>query len=334
MATKEAAAAPTFRKGAEAAKEAAKRTAFRKTNFLSIDDGDHVIVRFLTEPTDWITVDQHQMVTTKEKPSNAKGNWPTKMGAVCRHDPAFEAIFDSCYICDEMLPEMKPKEQQTCKPKPRTWALAVLREEVREGGKLKGYRDQTREVAKLDKDGKATKETTKEKAYVVCNFAYDNFFKPLAQLAGVHGTLLDRDYHITREGENLDTGYTPIHLDPVPAKNPETGTMEKFDLREAHFMQRYEDAPVLGDLVFERCSDEFYGRFFDKNVTIEDDDDNGPAEKAKPSNEVDPEKLKSLANRVKGYKPGQEGEVDGGDETTGGETTEDASADDGPQDLG
>jgi hypothetical protein len=310
----QAAAPPSFRRGAEAAKEASKRAHFARTNFLSIQEGEAEIIRSLTDVEGWITVDQHAFVPTKKKPASSKSdNWPSAMGAVCRYDPAFEGIYTDCYICDKILPTLSPKDQKKNRPKPRVWALAVLREEVREDGELIGFRDQTREIAQTDDSGKATGETAKEKAYVVCNFAYDNFFKPLAvQASRRGGTILDRDWYITREGSGLETDYIPTNLDPIPAKNPD-GEMEIFDLRKDYFMERYKDAPELGQAVAERASDDFYGRFFDTTVVAEGDDgdEDTPSEKPKPSNEVDPARLKELASRVKGYSKPEDAEANG-----------------------
>lgn len=284
-----------FRKGAEAAKEAVKSAGnFAKTNFFGLGDGETAILRFLTDADDWITVDQHQMVPTKGKPADypKDARWPEKMGCVCRKDPAFD--FGECYVCENLVDGKKVK-----KPGARQWALACLREEVMEGGKVVGYRDKTREVVIPEKDGQPEKKVT-EKAIVVVNMAYKNFFSILEGFAGRYGTILDRDYWIKRSGDDTSTTYQVVPIDPIQTQDG------IFDLREPQFMARYEHNLDLGEIISERASDEFYAKFFDPRFTVEDGkiikagDASAPAPEA-PESDVDPDRMEALASRVKGY---------------------------------
>lgn len=285
-----------FRTGAEAAKDAAKSSGgFARTNFFGLGDGDTAIIRLLTDANAWITVDQHQMVPTKPKPADysADAKWPEKMGSVCRKDPAFE--FGECYICENLVDGKKVK-----KAAPRQWALACLREEVIEEGKIVGYKDKTREVTIPAKDGQPERTVT-EKAIVVVNMAYKNFFSLLEGFAGRYGTVLDRDYWIKRNGDDKDTSYNIVPIDPI--QTPEG----IFDLREPKFMERYETDLDLATVITERADDEFYAKFFDPRFTVIDDkvvpSGSAPAVSAPQAQdpEVDPDRLAALASRVKGY---------------------------------
>lgn len=304
-----------FRTGAEAAEEASKSTQFAKTHYFSLSENENdpnntAILRFLTEKTDWIVVDQHNSVPTRPAPADAKGNWPSKMGAVCRRDVALKAMYPDCFICDHLVNGTTIKKASA-----RTWAYAVLREEVIENGQVVGIRDQTREVAKVDADGKATGEVYEEKAIVVVNMGFKNFFSALQGFANHYKTVLDRDYLIKRKGSGTDTIYSIIPLDPIT-----TGDGTVFDLRNPQFADRYQPSQPLGEVVLERSSNDFYARFFDTRVPIPASNGTAastqatatpaaaaaaaPAETPRPGGDMDPARVQALAERVKGYSAG------------------------------
>jgi hypothetical protein len=257
-------------RGVKAAQQSA--AGFARTTFFSLKDGDSATLRFLTDadPTEvapgvlaggWITVLQHQNVQTKSAPTGFQGNWPGHMTAVCRAQNLTELGIDSpfadCALC------MSGSKQTQ-----RTWALAVLREEVRDAGRTTGFRDITREVVVKEGEKPVT-----EPAIVVINLGRRNFFGPISGWYGRNGTVLDRDFAVTRTGDGLDTLYGPIGLDPIG-----TADGRVFDLRDPEFMSRYLPdvegptgyatasdkmlVPVLSD----RMSDAYYGKFFDTRV--------------------------------------------------------------------
>lgn len=304
-----------FRRGAEAAKEASKGAAFDRTKFFGIEDKEKIVVRFLTDANidpatidaehpegygAWITVQQHQMVTTKARPDDypKDSKWPERMGAVCRKDPGIAA--DDCYICDFLVDGKKLK-----KPSGRTWAWACIREEVVEDGKLQGYKDKTREVTRKKPDSEET-ETIVEKDVVVVNMGWKNFFSILSGYAGHYGTVLDRDYVITRDGDDTSTTYSIIGLDPIVIDDKGT----RLDMRNPEHLKRYgwgsalEAEEALVAVISERASDEFYARFFDPRVQVKDDQVISTGATATPVAEqadADPARLAELASRVKGY---------------------------------
>jgi hypothetical protein len=288
-------------RGSKAAEKSA--SSFARTTFFSLKDGEKDLIRFLTdsEPVEvngklvggWITVFQHQNVATKSAPAGFKGNWPGHMTAICRKQDLTELGIpeaDDCFLCELNDPNIKLTK--------RTWALAVQRQEVREGGKIVGYKDVKRDVTQTNPDG-STGATTQEPSIVVINLGYRNFFGPVEGYASLYGTVLDRDFVVKRKGSTTDTVYTPIGLDPIPVD--EAGHI--FDLRDPEFMARYLPSaetegyakasdtllvPVLAD----RCSDDYYAKFFDTRVEALVASSNGkaapvtPAAVAAPDNDL------------------------------------------------
>lgn len=256
---------------------------FNRTEFFGLDDGETEVIRLLTDfeavrasdgelAGGWPAFRQHQNIPTKPAPSDYKGKWPATMPANCRRDPQFADAYSDCYICDVIGPML----QYYKKPGQRYFALAVLREAVKEDGRIVGYKDKTVEVTIKGKDGEEDR-VEKVKAIVVVNMAWKNFFSILNGYASAYGTVLDRDYQITRHGEKLDTTYTVIPLDPIHANLD--GESVPFDLRDDRLMVRYLPRAAeigyakasderLSEVIAERASDDFYARFFDATKSV------------------------------------------------------------------
>lgn len=309
-----------FRKGAEAAEKASKSGNFQRTEFFGLDDGESAIVRFITDADAWIVVNQHQNVPTRPKPEGVE-KWPERMGAVCRKDEAFEGMFEDCYICDCIKQGNGKKYPNSA----RTWALACLREEVIGDGTKKlggaamkgkkvGYRDVIREVQKTDDKGEATGDVIKEKAVVVVNLGFKNFFSIMQGFASHYGTVLDRDYSIKRKGDGLDTTYNIVPLDPVG-----------LDLRDPDTLAKYDIGIDLEAVISERASDNYYDRFFDVRHPIpardSDKSEGAPADQqSKPQPEEEDEAaLAEMMSRVKDYS-GDGGEANGQEKAAEGES--------------
>lgn len=303
---------------------------FNRTDFFSLDDGSSAVLRFLTDfeavrasdgelAGGWPAFRQHQNIPTKPKPSDYKGNWPATMPANCRRDPQFADAYSDCYICDVIGPTL----QYYKKPGQRYFALAVLREAVKEDGRIVGYRDQLKEITIKGKDGEEDR-TEKVKAVVVVNMAWKNFFSILNGYASAYGTVLDRDYKVERHGEKLDTTYTIIPLDPTGANLD--GETVPFDLRDDRLMVRYLPRAAdigyakasderLSEVIAERASDDFYARFFDAtkavpasgggtggNAAAEPQSTNGtvPTQAVAPDEQAVDASVNRLVDRIKG----------------------------------
>lgn len=338
--------ASKFRTGSEEAEEAGKGAAYPRTEYLTLEDGERAIIRWLYDAAPnpslphvqaWRVVEQHSMVPTKPKPSDFPGDkWPSTMGSVCRKTKLADKVttlYPDCAICDKLVPAAADAEKRKkLSPSGRTWSVGCLREEVKATeedvkagyatfvGQIIGFRDKTREVAKIGPDGKPTGEVTVEKDIVIVNQGWKNFFSALQGFASTHGTLLDRDYVIIRKGTGTSTGYQIVALDPIPAQkrdangNP-VGDPVRFDLRDPEFMARY-DVPDVDAIIEEQASDDYYAKFFDPDKHFawkkSESSDNGqqatpqgaPVEQqAKPSGDMDADqagRLAALADRVKG----------------------------------
>lgn len=352
-----------FREGAEAAGEAAKGAQFDKVDYFGIEDGEQAIIRFLHDwmternpdgsvkyphlahpsfptSTSWIVVNQHSSVPTKGAPQGYQGNWPRNMGATCRKDEAFGGAFPDCFICEQMRkPDGKPYPASG-----RSWALACLREEVRENGAIVGYKDKVKEVAVVGPDGKPTGETVLKKAIVIVNMGWKNFFSALEGFGKVYGTVLDRDYIVIRKGSDLTTDYQIVALDPIPMQDG-----SRFDVRNPEHHARYANEIDIPAMIAERASDEFFGKFFDTRVTWTQPTKDGESgssapsgEQQKPNTEVSEDKMRAIADRVKGYKPedGNGGEAAPAAEQPAQEAQQEqqpavaAAAPSGPRDFG
>lgn len=247
-------------KGEEEAKK--RSVAYPKTHYMALKDGEHTVLRFITDFANWTDsqgnqhfgwpyVDQHQFMLTRSKPEGYQGNWPQTMGAVCRKDKAFDPAFPDCWLCDN------GRNQAGKNPRPqlRYWAVAVEREEVFEDGKLVGYKDKRRKVAVIGKDGKPTGDEAEERAIVIVNQPGKTFFGPLGAFGKVYGTVLDRDYYIKRKGGGLDTDYDIVPLTPIAG----------YDMRDPEVRSRY-NIPDLGKMISDLASDDFYARYFDTRM--------------------------------------------------------------------
>jgi hypothetical protein len=285
-----------------------------------LEDGKSAILRFLTEfegEDSWIVVHQHQMVPTRPAPKGYTGEWPKTMGAVCRTtaDEDGNPMHPECFICDYV--QIKGKK---AKRSARGWALACLREEVIENGKVVGYKDQKRDVTKKDEAGNET--TTTERAIVVVNLSYQNFFSDLEFAGKHHETVLDRDYKVTRKGAGLDTDYKIVALEPQTfiseSEKDANGQplVKRWDPRDPEIAPRYQTDLDLASEVHRLMSDEFYARFFDTRVpqpTNEGEKGGGAATPPKPSTDVEEGALGAMASRVLGYAPNADGTEGNGD---------------------
>jgi hypothetical protein len=308
---------PSFRRGGEAAEEAAKqRNSGSRNKFFTIkEDRGTAVIRLIDDgdpKTGWISTYQHSYVPTKGPDASmsdeVKAKWPKRSGAVCRHDNAFKEMYKDCYICDNMQKEDGKKYS----PSIRLWARAVLREAVigtqehvdaglikqHMVGEVVGYDD----VMVQDAD---TGEMRPDVA--ILNFSMNNFFGALNGYYAINRTVLDRDFHVTRKGTGTDTEYVIVARDPM---YNEDGS--KFDLRDPETRAKYENIVDLEEVVAAQASDEHYARYFDPTKPIPDrrrhDEDSGsettsasatPAPAA-ASSEPDEEQMRAMRARVKG----------------------------------
>lgn len=310
------------RGGAAAEKATQSKKKFAKTEWFNLQPGETTTLRFMDDSDAWIWVRQHSFVDTKGAPADAsdeeRKRWPAKMGATCRKDPGIGK--DDCYICDQMTDN---------KNKPlfaaiRLWARAVVREEVlgtqemaddgkipaNKVGRVVGFKDAEQDVEETDKDGNATGNVVRRKRIVVVNMGMKNFFSALQGYYDMNGTVLDRDYRITRKGEGTDTTYNIMMCQEIPGHDltdPEThAKYEKYATEVGLSMDDIET------MIKDKASDEFFARFFDPTKKVpprkkKDSDDDAPAsrEDSTPAvapvedEPVDQDRLAAMRDRVR-----------------------------------
>ncbi len=272
------------------AREKRKGASYNSYEFLRLDApeegetyGESVILRLLTDEPDWETVKQHSFVPTKAAPKDLPEGrkWFPRFGAVCRYTivPKMrggkvveESWFPDCYICDKVrVPSRKEgRPDEAPFAASRTWAWAVEREEVDvtqemiDNGLDAEIGDTTYVdvmVDRTDSDG----NTYQTPRYLVLNFGSKNFFDYFLGFARVYkGTVVDRDYKVTRQGKSTETDHSVVALDPV--YEIIDGKRVKFDLRDERFADRYDPPVPLFDLIKEQVSDDHYNWFFNAEV--------------------------------------------------------------------
>lgn len=315
---------------------AARKAGFDRPEYLTsilAKSADSGIFRFLMDDQQFLRTQQHAFVTTKNAPADkpADVKWPEKMGAVCRYTKRADKVttwYNDCYICDHMLKDDGKKYFAS----PRVWALLAVRKEVLgtqdlvDAGKIPADRigmrvgiiDDIVEVDEIGQDGKPTGNKVKRKHFVIANMGIKNFFAQFVSFYQTHGTLLDRDYKITRRGEGTESDYHAVALDPLMRGG------ELFDLRVPKFMAVYDDEKYninrVRAIAREQASDEYYGRFFDRRITTKysDRDDStdaasagGPAEGSsvsEPTDQGTKDRLAAMRNKVMGDNPVQTSE--------------------------
>jgi hypothetical protein len=274
-----------FRRGGTAAEQAEKEASVsssgrRGPDYFGLkDDGDSAVVRLLTDHDDWIWVNQHSFVPTKPGPKDAE-KWPKNMTSVCRYDKAFGGHYQDCYIDDAKL---KNSFGKVASARPRVWALAIEREIVRGdgsealGGPAKqgvvvGIRDKIDEVDELGADGKPTGNKLKYPRILVINQPMKGFFAHFKALHGLYGTVVDRDFSVTRSGTGTDTEYKIVPIDPIA--DPATGQnliKPGTPIWEKYLQAVAEREVSLEGIVADKASDEYYARFFDPTKSVEKD---------------------------------------------------------------
>lgn len=318
------------------AERAARAAARSKTEYLTSllkSDGDTVFIRFIMDEPQWPEFMQHSHVPTCPPPEGIpaadRANWPSHWFGICRKSQKDDGspFYADCYICDHLKkPDGKPISRGL-----KLWALACVRKEVIgdqamvDAGKIPaamigrrvGFVDDVVEHPEI-KDGKETGVKLRKKRIVVLNFAMKNFFSQFITYANpkIFGTVLDRDYLITRKGKDTDTDYigTPMDVIMKPVVN-EAGAVtgsEPYDLRNPKFADLYAGHGVkLGEIIRRQMSDEYYARYFDPRVTVKwssnDDEDTGsqptaaastsPAATAEPTGQSQ-EQLKAMRDRI------------------------------------
>lgn len=212
-----------LRKGTEELDKSVERSKKRSSgdfervplNFFKWEDKETKFVRFLTDADDVYILWTHEYVACHDNRHRT---------FICRKEEG-----EQCELCDNNV-----------KRRELGYGVAVLREEVREEGKVKGYKDYIEEFE--DEDGNPG-----VRPYVgIVRQAPGNFWTYIQGVFERRGSLRDYDLEITRKGAQMDTIYMVFNCDPV-----EIPEMDK----------RYEKyTPDLGAILEAQVSAEYYAR--------------------------------------------------------------------------
>lgn len=263
---------------------------------------DRVYLRYLTDyeanPENgvgaWITANVHTAVPTKPKPASEDKDrtWPKAMSCVCRKSKIIEkATGGKCWVCDNVKDKYKPEKPHSNPPK--TFAVAVLREPIigdgseemggpRKKGRKIGFTDVTVEVPVFDEDGEIVKEgdtvvTEVVPQYVIVRQAYRNYYQSLRSAATAYGTALDRDWLVVRNGDDKDTSYDNVAMDPM--KIEIDGEQIDFDMSDPDLREvYYPDMPHLSRIITDQATMDYYNKWF---IPQEGDDEAGGSTDAK-----------------------------------------------------
>lgn len=213
-----------FRRGTEHVKEASSRSAFDKTKFFRWETGETKILRMFYDMEDVYTVWWHDMVECVDGRNRS---------FVCRQE-----MNEPCELCDNA------DEQSRTRRRERSLGVAVLRLEHREDGAIVGYSDAVDEV-----DGK------KVPMLGIIKMGPKNFWMKFEHFYQRYGTIIDRDYEITRIGSGTNTDYIFVPCDPVALP-------QGYETWRAYLDERYGPfVPDIEEMLKRMVSQDYYDRW-------------------------------------------------------------------------
>lgn len=220
-----------FRHGIQEVQKSAERNRFTggTTRYFKWEAGESKTLRFLTEGDEIVLTNLHEFVTCFDG---------SKRSFVCRRE-----VDEPCELCS--TPDVRRREV--------AYAAAVWRED-KGSGKF-GTKTETIEV---DENGS---KVTKTVPWVgILQQAPRNFWGWFYEAYEKRGTLLDRDYSVTRRGKGMETDYQPY---------PEDAT----ELDIAKFA---EFKPDLEAMLSRQASKEYYDRFL-HGIAEENKEESAPS---------------------------------------------------------
>ncbi len=194
----------------------------RGFNYFNLEDGQDVILRFLTDTDEIVTCDFYEYVKTRVKDKEGKWTDGTNSFIVAPdywagEDEAPAKVDDWVAKYGGKVVDYNTKELVDPKPKERRVAIAVERERVPvEGGKGANkfkHQDKFVEITYKDKDG--NEQTALGRNFILIRKDAKTFWGNVVGYHGEFETLIDRDYKITRNGKLRATNYAGIPVGPA-----------------------------------------------------------------------------------------------------------------------
>lgn len=172
------------------------------TTFYTWKDGESRIVRFVSDEP--VTIGFHSWFRCPDgkRRDFACGN---QLQGDARHD---------CPICKMTYTDEKTGKEKNYWPSTQSIGLAIEREPILERGRMVGAKDKIREEPVTFKMGDEELSFSDLPHLGMMKQSIGNFWDQLAGYYARFGTIMDRDYEITRRGEKTDTKYTIVALEP------------------------------------------------------------------------------------------------------------------------
>lgn len=207
-------------------------------NLKSKPGEDSIVVRFLTDVDDILTVQFHEWILDN------KGQTQNFVVAPDLYEDPSRTDYVRVYGGQSQ--DWGTKELSDSIPKTRTVALAVVRKEVVTEGKG-GRPTVTYEDEWVDIEGKDGKKYQGRK-FIIVKQAYKNFWQPLVDFYDEYKTLCDRDYKIKRLGKGTDTYYKI-----VPGREDEVWDENSYKALHEHYGYGTDKSDIPDDERYAYC---------------------------------------------------------------------------------
>lgn len=210
-----------FQKGIEKVNESAQRSGFTggERRFFNWESGETKVIRFLTEGDEIVLTKLHEYIPCEDG---------KKRSFVCRRE-----VDEVCELCSN---------PDTAKTRELAFAAAVWRVEKKKEDGTTTFATKTQTVER-EEDGKIVSKV--EPWVGIMRQAPKNFWGWFYEAYDKSGTLLDRDFSITRRGKDKQTTYQPYPEDKQELD------LSKFDAFK----------PDLEEFLTWQASKEYYDKF-------------------------------------------------------------------------
>lgn len=214
-----------FRRGVEHLKEAASRGGgFDKTRYFRWNTGESKILRMFFDMDEVFSVWFHEMVECSDGRSRS---------FVCRQE-----IGETCELCAVTSNGERARRREI------GIGVAIQRVEHREAGNIVGYSDAVEEI-----------EGKKVPIVGLVKMGPRNFWAKFEHFYARYGTVIDRDYEVTRIGSGTSTDYIVVPCDPVALPERQESWRTYLDVRYGDFV------PNVEEMLMRYASQEYYDRF-------------------------------------------------------------------------
>lgn len=214
----------------KAAVESSRGSDGPSTNLITWKDGETRILRFISDEP--VTMGFHSWFRC---PDGKRRDF------ACANDLVGEAKHD-CPICKMTYVDEKTGKTKNFWPSTQSLGLVVDREPVLDRGRMVFVRDKIREESITIKKNGEEKTYTDVPEIGMIKQSIGNFWNDLAAYYARYGTIVDRDYEITRRGSKTDTKYTIVPVEVDEELRVLDGKFTDIEKTRELIANRYKDA--------------------------------------------------------------------------------------------